>query len=92
MARYTQEFKNEAVALYRSGSDGIAKTAQGLGIAPESLRSWIKAARESDRNLDINEREELRQAKRELARLREENEILKKAAAYFARETTTKRK
>jgi transposase len=92
MARYTQEFKDEAVALYKTGRCGLVKTADQIGIATATLSKWIKQSKESEEVLDINEREQLRQAKRELAQLREENDILKKAAAFFAAETTkTKR-
>lgn len=87
MAKYTQEFKDEAVALYRKGGAGIQKTAAGLGIAAETLRSWVKKAKLAETDLGITERERLRQAEKEVAQLKEENEILKKAAAYFARET-----
>ena len=41
MARYTEEFKREAVRLYKSGDGGVVKVAKGIGVAPESLRSWI---------------------------------------------------
>lgn len=88
MARYTEEFRREAVALYRSGDAGIAKTAKSLGVAPESLRAWVRKYESDEKNLDITERERLRQAEREVARLREENDILKKAAAFFAKEST----
>ncbi len=91
MVRYTEEFKQEAVRLYKSGGAGVAKTAKGIGVAPESLRSWIRKYDDDVRVLDITERERLRQAEKEIRRLREENEILKKAAAFFARETDRQR-
>lgn len=87
MARYTEEFKREAVRLYKSSDAGVLKTAKGIGVAPESLRSWIKRYDDDTRVLDISERERLRQAEIEIKRLKEENEILIKAAAFFARET-----
>lgn len=87
MASYTDEFKREAVRLYKSGDTGVAKTAKGIGVAPESLRSWIKKFDDDVRPLDINERERLRTAEAEVKRLKEENEILVKAAAFFAKET-----
>lgn len=73
---YTEEFRQEAVKLYRSGDKGMDKTARGLGIAPETLRKWIRREKEADQGLDITERERLRHAEKELKRLREENEIL----------------
>lgn len=87
MARYTEEFKREAVRLYKSSDVGVLKTAKGIGVAPESLRSWIKRYDDDTRVLDISERERLRQAEIEIKRLKEENEILIKAAAFFVRET-----
>ena len=87
MARYTEEFKREAVRLYKSGGPGVLKAAKGIGVAPESLRSWIKKHDDETRDLDISERERLRKAEAEVKRLKEENEILIKAAAFFAKET-----
>jgi transposase len=90
---YPPEFRREAVELYRSSGDGLAKVAGDLGIAIESLRSWVKQAdvdagrREG---LTTDEREELRQLRRDVARLRKEREILKRATAFFARETETR--
>jgi transposase len=78
MARYTQEFKDEAVALYLNGGAGLVRTASEIGIAVETLRKWVKQAKESQAGLDINERERLRRAEKENARLKEENEVLKK--------------
>jgi transposase len=65
--------------------------AQSLGVTTESLRQWLKqadldAGRRSD-GLTSDEREELRLLRRENQRLRQEKEILKRAAAFFAAET-----
>jgi transposase len=85
------EFKSEAVRLVREGGRPISDVAQSLGVTPESLRQWLKqadldAGRRSD-GLTSEEREELRQLRRENQRLRQEKEILKRAAAFFAAET-----
>jgi transposase len=83
--RYPEEFKAEAVQLARSSPDrSIRQLAYELGIADQTtLRNWIKQA-EIDRGeregLSTEEREELRRLRRENRILREEREILKKAA------------
>jgi len=76
------------VSLYQSGEFGLVNTATQIDVAPDMLRRWIRDLKESETSLDINERERLRSAERELRLLREENEILKKAVSFFAVETT----
>ena len=87
---YPAEFRRRAVELYRSSDRGLKQIAEELGIAVESLRSWNKQF-EVDvgerEGLSSDEREELRRLRRENARLKQEREILKRAAAFFARET-----
>lgn len=88
--RYTQEFKREAVVLYRSDPDHTyAQIARELGCSAEALRSWVAQAEvdagERD-GLTSEDKAELRELRRENRRLKMEREILKKAAAYFASE------
>jgi len=92
--RYSEEFKTEAVQLVRSFPEkSVRQLAHELGISDQTLRNWIKQA-EIDRGqregLTTKEREELRRLRRENKILREEREILKKAAAFFAKEDGTR--
>ena len=88
-----EEFRREAVGLVRSGRS-IKDFAGSLGVTEQSLRNWVKQdqldRRERDDGLTTAEREELRRLRRENARLKQEREILKRAAAFFARETETR--
>src|SRR5436190_19446147 len=87
---YPPEFRAEAVRLVRSGQQPVAQIARDLDVSYESLRTWItQADRDAGRRTDgltSAEREELSRLRRDVQVLREEREILKKAAAFFARE------
>ncbi len=92
---YPPEFRTEAVRLVREGSRPIGLVAKDLGVSDESIRHWVKQAdlddgRRSD-GLTTEERHELVRLRRENRILREEREILKKAAAFFATETSSSR-
>jgi len=86
---YHPEFKAEAVRLVGSSDRSLSRLAKDLGIADQTLWNWVRHA-EIDGVRDAlapNEREELRHLRREVRTLRQEREILKKAAAFFAKES-----
>lgn len=88
-AKYPEEFKREAVELYRSSDRPRSEVAKSLGISDGSLAAWVKQARGADEPgaLSADERAELEALRKENRDLRMDREILRKAAAYFARET-----
>ncbi|MFY9468996.1 MAG: transposase [Solirubrobacterales bacterium] len=91
--RYSEEFKNEAVAFARSSGLSIARAAEDLGMSESTLYRWVSQAEIDDgakEGLTTEERKRLAQLERENRILKEEREILKKAAAWFARESETR--
>jgi transposase len=88
-SKYPEEFRREAVELYRSSDRSRAEVAKSLGISDGSLAAWVKDAKrdEAPGALDPDERAELERLRKENKDLRMDREILRKAAAYFARET-----
>jgi transposase-like protein len=90
---FTPEFKAETVRLCQTGNRTIRQVAKDLDLTETALREWVKRA-EVDAGqgppgaLTTAEREELTRLRRENKRLQMEREILKKAAAFFAKETT----
>ena len=87
--RYTVEFRYQIVQLVRAGR-AIPELSKEFGVSIWSIRNWVKqAARDAgtgDQGLTSLEREELTRLKHEVRQLRQEREILSKAAAWFARE------
>lgn len=86
--RYTDEFKIEAVKQVTVNAYSMKETADRLGISQESLRVWIRKyespqAREKY-NVEQSADVEIKRLQKELKRVTEERDILKKAAAYFA--------
>jgi transposase len=89
-APHPPEFRREAVRLASSGVRPIPQVAREIGVSPQTLRNWVGQALVDAgqvQGLTSDEREELRRLRRENRLLREEKEILKKAAAFFARES-----
>jgi len=86
--QYSKEYKEEAVALVKEQGYSVPEAAKSLGIASNMLYRWkeqIDAQREG-KSLSVDEREELKQLRKEVKNLRMEKEILKKASAFFAKE------
>ena len=86
---YTAEFREMAVKRVRDGLS-VGAAAKELGLVEQTLRNWVKAADAGKLNTGAKvvttEQMELSRLRSEVARLKRENEILKKATAYFARE------
>ena len=87
--RFTDEFKQDAVAQVVERGYAVSEVAERLGISTKSLYTWKTqfAKSPSVRSELEDQAAEIRRLKRELARVTEERTILKKATAYFARES-----
>ncbi len=89
---FTPEFKAEAVALVKRSGKGIGQVAKELDLTETALREWVRRAegdapRKRAEALTEEEREELIRLRRENQRLTQEREFIKKAAAFFAKES-----
>ncbi|ADG75326.1 transposase IS3/IS911 family protein [Cellulomonas flavigena DSM 20109] len=92
-APHPQEFRDDAVALARKGDAPISRIAKDLGISESCLRNWIKAAdveAGTREGVTAKESEQLRELRKRNRLLEQENEILRRAAAYFAKEISPK--
>lgn len=91
--RFSREFKVEAVKLVTERRVTVAQAARDLGVHVNVLRSWVRAHRADPSQAfpgagqQAPEAAELTRLRREVARLKMERDILKKAAAYFAKES-----
>ncbi len=87
--KFTDEFKAETVKLIRESGRTVGSVAQELDLTETAVRNWVKRAEASgsaDR-LSPDERAELRRLRKENRELRMEKEILRKATAFFAKES-----
>ncbi len=86
--RYTEEFRRQMIDLVRTGRTP-EELSREFEPSAQAIRNWVAASETEDgRSEDWteSERRELREAKQEIRRLREERDILKKAAVWFAQE------
>jgi transposase len=87
---YPPEFRREAVELVRASGRSVKEIAKDLGVADQTLRNWVDRA-EVDAGraagLTSDEKAELRELRRRVRTLEMERDVLKKAAAFFARES-----
>jgi transposase len=85
---YTSEFKTQAIALVKEANRSAACVARELGININTLHNWLSlSAKLSKSPVSKESAEEIKRLKKELAQSNMERDILKKAAAYFAKET-----
>lgn len=88
---FTPEFKADIVSRCRAGDRTVAQVAKDFDLTETAVRAWVRQAELDDGTrtdgLSSDEREELAQLRRENRRLREDVEILKRATAFFAKET-----
>ena len=90
--KFSNEYKEEAVRIVQENGQSIHSVSKELGLADSVLRNWVRTAEARQQALDTGglthqEREELLRLRRDNKRLKMEQEILKKAAAFFAKES-----
>jgi transposase len=92
-SKYPEQFRRDAVELVRSSGRSLREVGKELGVNHETLRNWVNAAKRADvgqpggvEQISADERDELRRLRKKVAELELEKEILRKAAAYFAKE------
>jgi transposase-like protein len=87
--KFTDEFKAETVKLIRESGRPVASVARELDLTETAVRSWVKRSEASGsaETLSPDERAELRRLRKENRELRMEKEILRKATAFFAKES-----
>jgi len=84
---HPKEFRDDVVAVARRGDPPVSQIAKDFGISDSCLRNWLHAADVEDGNrpgVSVSESAELREMRRRNRLLEQENEVLRRAAAYFA--------
>ncbi|OXM59041.1 hypothetical protein CF165_49705 [Amycolatopsis vastitatis] len=89
-SKYPEQFRRDAIELVNSSDRPLRQIARELGVNHETLRSWVNVAKQAaDAGPPAEDRavaDEVTRLRRQVAELQKEKEILRKAAAYFARE------
>jgi len=87
---YTSEFKKSSIKLALDSDETIPKIAKNLGVNPNTLYTWVHNASKSKENNRVakkeNQEDEIKHMKKQVLRLTQERDILKKTAVYFAQE------
>ena len=91
--KFTPEQKSEAVAIVKQSGKSVNQVAREMGLTESALRSWVKKAELAEQpvppgELSSAERQELLHLRRELKRVKMERDFLKKAATFFAKESS----
>ncbi len=92
-SKYPEKFRRDAIEMVRTSGRSLADVARSLGINEGTLSNWVRRERSAveraadPESLTESERDELRRLRKENIELRTDTEILRRAAAYFARET-----
>ena len=88
---FSDEFKADAVRHYQAGDRSIGEVSRDLDLTETALRSWVRKAEQEatpdGSELTREERQELKQLRKRVRQLEMDREILKKAAAFFAKES-----
>jgi transposase len=94
---YPKEFRRDVIAVARQGGQSVAKVAKSFGISESCLNRWLQVADREDGRVDRSGpapggdlESENRELRRRTKQLEQENEILRRATAYFARDTLPK--
>ena len=87
---YTEEFKQDAVRLFESGSRPLVHVARELGISASALKVWVRSKGELSPKVALSLEEENRRLTKEVAELRMEKEILKRFSVFWVKETNGK--
>ncbi len=86
MPRYSREFQEHAVELVRSSGRSLHSISQELGVSWNALKEWCQKEQTKGGSHGADPAQELRELRKRVRRLEMEREILKKAAAFFAKE------